>query len=99
MIADLSHPWSLEDLAREVGLTQKRLKAGFKVLYGFSVYAFLQEQRLLEARRMIETGAMSITQAALAVGYGNPSHFSQLFLRRFGVQPSRLRTTGAQQDL
>lgn len=99
MIADLSHPWSLEDLAREVGLTQKRLKAGFKVLYGFSVYAFLQEQRLLEARRMIETGAMSITQAALAVGYGNPSHFSQLFLRRFGVQPSRLRTTGARQDL
>lgn len=96
MIADLSAPWTLDELAREIGLTQKRLKAGFKAMYGFSVYAFLQEQRLLEARRAIEAGETSVTQAALAVGYGNPSHFSQLFLRRFGIQPSRLRPIGRQ---
>lgn len=89
LIAELARPWTLDDLAREVGLTQKRLKTGFKSLYGFAVYAFLKEQRLLEARRLIESGEMNVTQAAIAVGYSNPSHFSQLFLRRFGMQPSR----------
>ncbi|TAA56735.1 AraC family transcriptional regulator [Shinella sp. JR1-6] len=89
LIAELARPWTLEELAREVGLTQKRLKSGFKSLYGFAVYAFLKEQRLLEARRLIERGEMNVTQAAIAVGYSNPSHFSQLFLRRFGMQPSR----------
>ncbi|QRI62343.1 helix-turn-helix transcriptional regulator [Shinella sp. PSBB067] len=90
LIAELARPWTLDDLAGEVGLTQKRLKCGFKSLYGFAVYAFLKEQRLLEARRVIESGEMNVTQAANAVGYSNPSHFSQLFLRRFGMQPSRV---------
>lgn len=100
MIAELSYPWALDGLAREIGLTQKRLKTGFKAMYGYSVYAFLQEQRLLEARRSIESGEFTVTQAAMNVGYGNPSHFSQLFLRRFGVQPSRLRPseTGKYQE-
>jgi AraC-like DNA-binding protein len=89
LIGDLARPWTLDDLAREVGLSQKRLKAGFKSLFGFAVYAFLQEQRLLEARRLIEASDVNITQAAIAVGYSNPSHFSQLYLRRFGIQPSR----------
>lgn len=97
MIAEMSRPWTLDELAQEIGLTQKRLKTGFKAMYGHAVYAFLQEQRLLEARRLIEAGAMNVTQAALAVGYGNSSHFSQLFLRRFGMPPSRARAAAAEQ--
>lgn len=93
MIAELAKPWTLSELAREAGLTEKRLKTGFKSIYGYAVYTFLQEQRLLEARRLIESGNVNVTQAALAVGYGNSSHFSQLFLRRFGIQPSKIRTT------
>lgn len=89
LVDELARPWTLDELAREVGLTQKRLKSGFKSLYGFAVYTFLKEQRLLEARHLIERGEMNVTQAAIAVGYSNPSHFSQLFLRRFGMQPSR----------
>ncbi|WP_411036553.1 helix-turn-helix domain-containing protein [Shinella sp. BYT-45] len=54
-----------------------------------AVYAFLKEQRLLKARRVIERGELNVTPAAIAVGYSNPCHFSQLFLRRFGMQPSR----------
>lgn len=91
LIADLARPWTLEALAREAGLTRKRLKAGFRDMYGLSVYAFLQEQRLLEARRLLREKDISVTQAALTVGYGNASHFAQLFLRRFGMQPSKVR--------
>jgi iron complex outermembrane receptor protein len=54
-----------------------------------AVYTFLKEQRLLESRRLIEGGAMNVTKATIAVGYSNPSHFSQLYLRRFGMQSSR----------
>ncbi|KIQ02952.1 transcriptional regulator [Agrobacterium tumefaciens] len=89
LLEDLTHPWTLDDLAREIGLSQKRLKSGFKTMHGFPVYAFLKEQRLLKARDLLQQGKMNITQAASAVGYSNPSHFSQLYLRRFGMQPSR----------
>lgn len=91
MVNELHRSWTVEELAREVGLAQKRLTSGFKTMYGFAVYAFLQEQRLLEARRLIAAGEANITQAAISVGYNNASHFSQLFLRRFGMQPSKVR--------
>jgi AraC-like DNA-binding protein len=35
------------------------------------------------------------TQAALAVGYANPSHFAKLFKRRLGLSPSAWRRQNA----
>ncbi|EKF17493.1 helix-turn-helix domain-containing protein [Nitratireductor pacificus] len=90
MVSDLARDWTIEALAREAGLSQKRLKTGFRGLYGVAVYAYLQEQRLLEARRLLGAGGMSVTQIALSVGYNSASHFSRLFARRFGLQPSRV---------
>ncbi|SEB48900.1 helix-turn-helix transcriptional regulator [Nitratireductor aquibiodomus] len=91
MTSDLGRAWTIEALAREVGLSQKRLKSGFRNMYGTAVYAYLQEQRLMEAQRMLQTGEMSVTEIAYSVGYNSASHFSRLFVRRFGVQPSKVR--------
>jgi AraC-like DNA-binding protein len=33
---------------------------------------------------------MSVTQASLAVGYANPSHFAKIFRRAFGVAPRQI---------
>ena len=87
MLEDLARSWTIGELARRVGLTEKRLKAEFRAEYGIPVYGFLQRSRLEHARTMLESGR-SVTEVSMAVGYANPSHFAKLFRRQFGVRPS-----------
>lgn len=91
IMADLARSWTVGELAQLAGLSERRLKEAFPAATGVPVYAWLQEARLLEARRVIETGTGAVTAAALSVGYNSPSHFATLFRRRFGVSPSRIR--------
>ncbi|TFV78662.1 AraC family transcriptional regulator [Bradyrhizobium frederickii] len=90
LVATMSEPPSLDALAQQVGLNVRKLSAGFRSLYGASVFGFLQEYRLEQAYQLISTGEMSVSQAAFHVGYG-AAHFATIFRKRFGVSPSRLR--------
>lgn len=88
LLANLPHAWSIRELSLKVGLNEKKLKAGFRDQFGSPIYAFLQRARLDRARALIERENISVTQAALQVGYSNPSHFARLFRREFGIAPS-----------
>lgn len=88
MVSDVARSWTISALARQVGLSEKRLKTGFRVSFGVPVHAFLQRSRLEAAKAMLEQHDGSITDIALAVGYANPSHFAKLFRRAFGMRPS-----------
>lgn len=79
--------WSVASLARAVGLGEKKLKAGFRALVGRSVHAYLREVRLEAAASLLAAGH-SVTQAALAAGFSNLSHFSKSFREAKGVPPS-----------
>ncbi|MEM7123439.1 MAG: helix-turn-helix domain-containing protein [Pseudomonadota bacterium] len=98
MLSDLSRPWKVRDVAREVGLSEKRLKVDFRAKFGEPVYGFLQRSRLEHAKHMLETGADSVTEVSMAIGYANPSHFAKLFRRQYGVKPSDLLVDPAAQS-
>jgi AraC-like DNA-binding protein len=85
-------PWTIATLARAAGLNERKLKAGFRAIVGRTVHAHLEESRLQAALRLLDHGATSVTDAALAVGYANPSHFAKLFRRRYGLLPRQWRT-------
>lgn len=85
--ADLAHPWTIAALARRVGLGEKTLKQGFRQLFGVGVIGYLQDQRLQAARTLLIEQGVSVTEAALQVGYVNLSHFARLYRRAFGVSP------------
>ncbi len=89
LAARYSEPWTIASLARAVGLNEKKLKAGFRALVGRTVHAYLEDTRLGAAAHLLAGGATSVTEAALAAGYANPSHFAKLFRRRHGVSPAR----------
>lgn len=91
MLADLAHGWTVSELARRVGLGEKRLKAGFREVYEKPVYSYLQQLRLAEAHGLLTCTDMSVTEVSLAVGYTSISHFARLFVREFGVLPSGLK--------
>lgn len=88
---DLETPPGLFDLAHAVGTNHCRLNAGFRELYGTTVFDYLRQKRLIEARRLIEEDGLTVTEAALKVGYNSISSFSKAFTQHFGLPPMKLR--------
>ena len=87
-------PPSLEDLAREVGLSRSGLCTGFRQIVGQTVFDYIGDLRMRRALSMLNERAASITEIAYAVGYSHPSSFSLAVQRRFGTTPSELRRRG-----
>ncbi|KAF0807700.1 transcriptional regulator PchR [Alcanivorax xiamenensis] len=87
---DLQTPPSLHGLAAQAGMSTRKLTAGFRSLFGTSVFGYLQEYRLQEARRLLCEEALPVSTVAHRVGY-SPAHFSTVFRKRFGISPGDLR--------
>jgi AraC family transcriptional regulator, transcriptional activator of the genes for pyochelin and ferripyochelin receptors len=88
---NLETPPRLSDLAHAVGTNHCRLNRGFRELYGTTVFGYLRQKRLIEARRLIEAEDASVTEAALNVGYNSISSFSKAFSKYFGMHPTMCR--------
>lgn len=87
---DLENPPTLSELAHAVGTNHCRLNAGFRELYGTTVFDYLRQKRLIEAWRLIQEEGMNVTEAALKVGYNSISSFSKAFSEHFGLPPIKL---------
>lgn len=85
--ASLEHPPSLLELARLAGINDFKLKKGFKACFGTTVFEHVRATRLEQAMALLRGGS-NVTEAALSVGYSNPSAFAQQFFRRYGIKPS-----------
>jgi AraC-like DNA-binding protein len=75
------------DLAREVGMSVSAFHRQFKAVTASSPLQYQKDLRLLEARRMLRTGIVTVTAAAYDVGYESPSQFSREYARKFGHPP------------
>ena len=82
-----AEPPSLVELARQVGLNDRKLKQGFRHLFGTTVFGYLQDYRMQQAKRLLHDSDLSIASVATTVGYKNPEAFSTAFRRKFAVSP------------
>ena len=100
LLADLSSPPSLNELAREVGLSVPTLTRDFRRLYGTSAFAPFQRERMHKARSRLLHGEESVIAVATDLGYTNASHFSAAFRKQFGLLPKEVRrmTSGGEVD-
>lgn len=80
-------PVVVADLAREVGMSVASFHRQFKAVTASSPLQYQKELRLLEARRMLRSGGVSVSSAAYEVGYESPNQFSREYGRRFGRPP------------
>jgi AraC-like DNA-binding protein len=92
--SDLKHSWTIAELARHAGVSRRSFTAQFHRLYGVSASEFLRTSRLKSAREALLHQGLSVTEAAYAVGYGNPANFSTAFRRHFGNAPSSCQRDG-----
>lgn len=79
----------IPQLAREVGMSTSAFHKHFKEVTESSPLQYQKDLRLIEARRMLTRGGVSVSSAAFDVGYESPNQFSREYARKFGVPPSR----------
>jgi AraC family transcriptional activator of pyochelin receptor len=90
ILRNLTSPPSLTELSKETCLNEFKLKKYFRQVYGLSVFALVQEERLKRAKQLIFQGEKNISAIAYELGYAHPQHFQRAFKQRFGVTPGSL---------
>lgn len=82
---------SVERLAERLGVTARHLGRLFSQHVGASPLAVAQTRRLHFAKRLIDDTTLSMTEVALAAGFGSLRRFNDAFKRSYGRAPSSLR--------
>ena len=89
IISRMAEPPSLQELSDEIGLNLKKLKEGFKQIYGDSVFSFLFDYKMEVARKLLESGEHNVNEVGLKVGYSTSSHFIAAFKKKYGTTPKK----------
>ena len=87
--------WTLEDLAREVGMSRSALAERFTQLVGQPPMQYLAQWRMQVAAGMLSQGS-KVIEAALNVGYDSEAAFSRAFKRLVGLPPAAWRDQRSQ---
>lgn len=70
-----------------MGLSEKRLNAGFRLLFGATVFETLRNRRLEQARQVLDEGGVILKEIAFRVGYDHVSNFIHAFRARYDATP------------
>jgi AraC-like DNA-binding protein len=89
VIANMAEPPGLQELADEIGLNLKKLKMGFKQIYGDTVYGFLFDYKMDYARKLLDSGSYNVNEVGLKIGYSTGSHFIAAFKKKFATTPKK----------
>jgi AraC-like DNA-binding protein len=86
---------TVHELAGRFGVDRSTLFRVFRERLGVSPKEFIERSRFERARRLLRTTGLSVKEIALNCGFEDQCYFSAAFRRRFGVPPSRWRTTAS----
>jgi AraC family transcriptional regulator len=89
--AHLETEIALDDLARVAGASPYRFGQAFRRSVGATPYAYVLDQRVERAKRLLRETAEPVSEIAWACGFNSPTQFSTIFKRRTGVSPRRFR--------
>lgn len=81
-----------DELARMASYSPWHFIRAFRAAYQQTPHAYLIEQRLCRARRLLRSSSLAISEVALASGFENRCAFSRLFRQRFGTTAGALRS-------
>jgi transcriptional regulator GlxA family with amidase domain len=82
---------AIRQLVEWANIPERTLKRRFKAATGNSIIEHLQNLRVEEAKRLLESGHMPVDEISVEVSYEDPSFFRRLFKRRTGLTPSQYR--------
>jgi AraC-like DNA-binding protein len=86
-----AYDWSLEELAKECGLSRSVLAERFAHLVGVPPIQYLAQWRIQLAASLLRAGKASLAEIAERVGYGSETALSRAFKRQVGIAPAMYR--------
>ena len=87
-----AHPWTIAELAEEVGISRSALVERFTRYLSEPPMAYLTRWRLQVAARSLEKTSRGVADIAADVGYESEAAFNRAFKREFGEPPGRYRS-------
>ena len=91
IIENMTNPPSLVELSEEINLSLKKLKEGFKKIYGKPVYQFLIEYKMELAKKLLSDNNYNVNEVSLKLGYSTASHFITAFKNKYGLTPKSFK--------
>lgn len=88
----VAHPWTIADLADEVGISRSALVERFTKYLDEPPMTYLARWRMQLAARSLEKTSRGVAEIAADVGYESEAAFNRAFKREFGQPPGRYRT-------
>ena len=86
-----AHPWTMPELAGEVGLSVSHLHREFRSQLGVTPMAWLARTRAEIAASLLLQTDRPVGWVGAQVGWSDPNYFSRCFRRAYGVSPSTYR--------
>ena len=90
-----AHDWTLEQLAKQSGMSRSVLADRFAHLVGQPPIQYLTHWRVQVAARLLTDGAKKVAAVGTDVGYASEAAFSRSFKKITGVSPAAWRATSA----
>ena len=88
---DIAHPWTVDELGREVGLSRSALADRFTRLIGMAPMHYLGNWRMQVAAEKLRNSSTSLAEIANIVGYESEAAFSRAFKKTFLTAPATWR--------
>jgi transcriptional regulator GlxA family with amidase domain len=87
LLLDMRNPPTATDLATAAGMSGRALNAGFKTLFGATIFETLRNERLEHARTVLEKEGLPLKTVAERVGYRHVTNFIKALTARYGTPP------------
>ena len=82
---------TIRDIAGACACSESTVSHLFKNHFGKSAKAYINELRLNQAKKLLKTSDLSISQVALLSGFSNINYFPTAFKKMVGISPSDYR--------
>lgn len=89
--SNLFRPLGVSELTSVLGITQPYLYRIFRNRYNMSPKRYIDTRKCAEARRLLSETALTVTDIAKSLGYGEVTAFSKFFKQNTGVSPKNYR--------
>ena len=89
IITKYNNPPTLVELSQEVKLSLRKLKEGFKEVYGKPVFQYLLDYKMDLAKKMLNDGSYNVNEVSFELGYSTASHFISAFKKKYDITPKQ----------
>jgi TolB-like protein/AraC-like DNA-binding protein len=83
--------FSVEELAKNMGMSRSQLHRKLILATGQSVSQFIREYRLQLGMTLLKAGALTAAEVADRIGFGSPTYFSKCFNEYYGYPPGEVK--------